>query len=539
MRILLFVFGLGWCACGSVRYSGPDAPGGSSGPAITLAIATPGVSVPLDGQYRIEVEVARSGGFAGPITVAGKNPPAGVTITPSTIAADATTGEVVIAGGAPLVIGSTVMLTLEATGDGVAPATASIAAPVTGKPGSLDTTFGVGGTGLAKIRFGADDDGIFAALDVIDGKIVATGYGTGGLGEVRMATARFTADGAVDPTWNGGALVRTNFGPTSSHDFAAAAATDHQADGRSIIIGTNHDATPNPPCPCTDDIAVARFSWTGGSGGADFGINGRSTIDLGGTEDVNDGLVLPNNSIIAVGTKDNHFLIAKLSPSGSLDTGFAAPAGFERVVRGTASEADAVVTDDHGRLVVTGTFTMGEQTHLLVIRYLPNGTHDGSFGTAGEVVVPGAPSEQAVAIRTLCDKLLLASTAKHGGTTSFRVRRLFSNGMLDPSFGTGGVAQAMVASGNTARDMIVLSDGRVVVLGQAGNRALLVRFTGKGAVDTLFGPNGTGQELIFIGDYGAPGAIEVYDDHRIVLGGGDSGGSPGPGTFGIVARLWM
>jgi hypothetical protein len=123
--------------------------------------------------------------------------------------------------------------------------------------------------------------------------------------------------------------------------------------------------------------------------------------------------------------------------------------------------------------------------------------------------------------------------------TSFRVRRLLSNGMLDPGFGRGGVAEAMVAGGNTARDMIVLSDGRVVVLGQAGNQALLVRFTSKGAVDTLFGPNGTGLALIFIGDNGAPGAIEVYDDHRIVLGGGDSGGSPGPGTFGIVARLWM
>lgn len=431
-------------------------------------------------------------------------------------------------------------ITLEATSDGIAPQTSSIAtAPVTGRPGTLDHTFGSEGTGLATIRFGADDDGMFTALDVSNGKILATGWGTGGLGEVRMATIRFTAAGVVDTTWNGGALVRTNFGPSGSNDFAAAVATGRQTDGGSIIIGTNLDATSKPPCPCTPDIAVARFSLTGGTGGVDFGINGKNTIDLGGTENVNDGLVLPNSSIIAVGTKDNHLLITKLSPDGSLDTGFVAPVGFERVVRGTASQADAVIADSLDRILVAGTFTTGGQPNLLVLRYLADGTHDGSFGTAGEIVVPGSAGEQAVAIRAIGDKLLFASTSRDGGTTSFRVRRLCSNGMLDTSFGTAGIAEALVANGNTARDMVVLPDGRVVVLGEASNQALLVRFTSKGAIDTLFGPSGTGQVSIFIGDNGAPGAIQLYGDHQIVLGGGDSGGTPGPGTFGVVARLWM
>jgi hypothetical protein len=96
-----------------------------------------------------------------------------------------------------------------------------------------------------------------------------------------------------------------------------------------------------------------------------------------------------------------------------------------------------------------------------------------------------------------------------------------------------------VDAGQEARRMAVLPDGGIVVLGAAGNEALLVRFTRRGERDTLFGPGGDGKVRIFLGDSGEPMAIEVYSSHQIVIGGGNSGGVPGPGTFGVVARLWM
>jgi hypothetical protein len=33
--------------------------------------------------------------------------------------------------------------------------------------------------------------------------------------------------------------------------------------------------------------------------------------------------------------------------------------------------------------------------------------------------------------------------------------------------------------------------------------------------------------------------VAAYPGHKVVISGGNEGGTPGPGTFGIVVRLWM
>lgn len=445
---------------------------------------------------------------------------------------DVSSNEPRIAGGAPLAVGDTVAVALVASAAGVADQIASLpAAPVTGRPGSLDETFGPDGTGIARIRFGADDDGRFTALDASDGRIVATGAGTGGLGEVSMKTMRFTADGLADPTWNAGAVVRTTFGPSSTGDEAIARAVGRQRDGGIIIIGTNHDAGSRPPCPCTSDLAAARFSPADGALDPGFGADGRATIDLGGDEQVNDGLVLGTDAIIAVGAKDGHFLVARLTANGALDTGFAAPAGYDRVVLGTASRADAVAADRAGRVVVAGTFTGGGPTALIVIRYLASGAHDRRFGTAGEVIISGPASEQAVALRARGAKLYLASSASDAGHDRVRVRRLLADGSLDPSFGSGGIAEI---PDRAALGMVVFPDGRIVVL---TTQSTVVRLTARGAIDPRFGTNG--EVAVAFGDFSVPGGLQVYSEHLLLVAGGDAGGTPGPGTFGVVERIWM
>jgi uncharacterized delta-60 repeat protein len=409
------------------------------------------------------------------------------------------------------------------------------AAPVTGRPGTLDKTFGPDGTGIARIRFGADDDGRFTALDASDGRIVATGAGTGGLGEVSMATMRFTADGRPDPAWNAGAVVRTTFGTSSTGDEAIASAVGRQRDGRIILIGTNHDAGSRPPCPCTSDLAVARLSPTDGavdpSFGAGSGDAGRATIDLGGDEVVHDGLVLGTDAIVAVGAKDGQLLVARLTANGALDTSFAAPAGYDRVVRGTASRADAVTVDRAGGIVVAGTIMSDGPSALLVIRYLASGAHDPRFGTGGEVILSGPASEESVALRAHGARLYLASSASGAGGDRVRVRRLLADGSLDPSFGSGGVAEI---PDRAALDMVVFPDGRIAVL---TTQSTVVRLTAGGAIDGRFGTGG--EVAVSFGDASVPGGLQVYSAHQLLVAGGDAGGTPGPGTFGVVERIWM
>ena len=303
--------------------------------------------------------------------------------------------------------------------------------------------------------------------------------------------------------------------------------------GRSIAIGF-HTLGADP-----GDIALVRYSLTGGGGGADFGSeSGAGLVDLGGDETVNDGLVLASSQIVAVGSLDGHFAVARMTTTGFLDTDFAAPAGFDRAVLGDASRADAVAVNSQDRLVVAGTSITGGQGDVVLRRYLADGQLDPDFGAGGEVTVAGDDDERAAAVARSGDLIIVASTAGSGPTTTFRVRRFLATGEPDPGFGAEGLAEVVVGDA-VALDMVPLPDGRVVVLGNAAGEALLVRFTRRGAVDTLFGAGGSGIATLFIGDSGLPGAIEVYSDHLLVISGGNQGGSPGPGTFGIIARMWM
>ena len=44
---------------------------------------------------------------------------------------------------------------------------------------------------------------------------------------------------------------------------------------------------------------------------------------------------------------------------------------------------------------------------------------------------------------------------------------------------------------------------------------------------------------LFIGEVGAIETITLQGNHKVLISGGNEGGSPGPGTLGIVVRLWI
>jgi uncharacterized delta-60 repeat protein len=507
-------------------------------PSFELKLLDPAASVPLDGMNQIGIQITRRGGFAAPVMLAGKETPNGLTIEPVAIEEDQTTATVIVSGAAPLEIGDIVTFSIEGTAEGVEPETVTLTnALVTDRPGALDVSFGP--NGLAAVSFGGDDGGVFTSMQVIEGSVVATGIGFGGLGAIGFRTMRFTADGNLDPTWNGGELVRTNLG-SSSNDRSEPYAIGQQRDGRLIAIGLHKD--PKTP----SDIGLVRYSVSGGSGGLDFGQfgDGTSVVDIGGDEQTNDGIVLESSAIIAVGEliptgeASGHLVISRFTPNGLLDTTFAAPAGFDVLARGSSSRADATTTDDQGRILIAGTFATEDQNDVLLLRYNDDGSHDASFGSAGEVVVSGPANERAVAVRADGDAIYLATMANEESDAFFRTRRYSESGDLDSAFGDQGIAELLVTDVD-ARDMVVLADGRVVMLGTSAGQAFFVRFKREGQVDTFFGPDGTGTVTVYIGDGGDPRALEAYSTHQIVFCGGNEGGVPGPGTFGIVGRMWM
>jgi hypothetical protein len=69
------------------------------------------------------------------------------------------------------------------------------------------------------------------------------------------------------------------------------------------------------------------------------------------------------------------------------------------------------------------------------------------------------------------------------------------------------------------------------------NRPVVARYTEAGAVDTAFGAGGVVP--LFVGEYGVIHTVLMDAGGGALIGGGDEGASPGPGTFAVVARMCM
>src|SRR5262249_47331604 len=128
--------------------------------------------------------------------------------------------------------------------------------------GSLDTTFGTGGT--LTTDFGSDSDQLRSVLLTADGRIVAVGS-TGGR-TTHLAPARYTANGTLDAGFGTGGKVTTDFiGPLE--DKAQAVAV--QPDGKLIVVGTSTVGSGS-------ELAMVRYLANGVLDSA-FGTGGRVT----------------------------------------------------------------------------------------------------------------------------------------------------------------------------------------------------------------------------------------------------------------------
>ncbi len=554
---LLFTFGLFTSGCqiiigiedlregpdggsGSIDARGDDAtpaPDAPSAPGFDFEVRTIGATIPLDGKNVIEVEIRRYGGFTGEVTITAPNPPVGVVVTDLVIARGQSTAEVEVGAIGPLQIGDTVSFDLAAVaGDDLGRTAPVNDAEVTGKPGAYDTTFGPQSTGYTAVGIGGDN-GAFYDLDVLpNGTILALGWNVGSLGATNFVMTRLTSAGIVDPGFNGGTLVRTDFDSGSSGENAEGYAVGRQVDGRIIAIGGHSAGASFPP-----DIALAQYSASGGPGGQLFGnmSEARSRLDLGGNEVVTDGLVLADSTILAVGQSNARLFVARATAGGSLDTSFASPNGFHLLDLDGTSRAEAVVVDAQNRILVAGSIE-NTTRDLIVLRFTKNGELDTTFGQGGLVVLGDTEgAERGVALAMRPDgRIVVVGDAAFEGVAQVVVYQFLENGAPDLSFGVQGVSTVPNQGSDVAEDMALLPDGRILVAGNStpGGPGL-VRLTRDGALDPYFGHEGLFP--VYLGEFGVVRGLEVYSNTKVLVSGGDEGGSPGPGTFGVVLRMWM
>ena len=102
------------------------------------------------------------------------------------------------------------------------------------------------------------------------------------------------------------------------------------------------------------------------------------------------------------------------------------------------------------------------------LRYRSDGTLDPGFNGTGERIVDFGGQERLTAVAIQTDGKIVAVGA--AGTKNFAVVRLNSNGAVDSSFGTAGMAFAPLRnSDDFANDVVLQTDGRIVVAGYSAD----------------------------------------------------------------------
>jgi len=223
-----------------------------------------------------------------------------------------------------------------------------------------------------------------------------------------------------------------------------------------------------------------------------------------------------DGKIVMVGGTFTDFILARFNADGSLDTSFGTGGGKVITDMGSgnrAEEATAVAIQPDGKIVVAGYAAIPNvppapplPPTFALVRYDTDGSLDTSFGTGGRV--SGGVNGQAYAVAIQPDgKIVLAGEFSFGTSGSdssdFTVARFNANGSLDTSFGIGGSGQVATDIGthtNSARNIVLQPDGRIVVSGGIAKvissaptpdgHTDIVRYTSNGSLDASFGVGG-------------------------------------------------
>jgi uncharacterized delta-60 repeat protein len=368
--------------------------------------------------------------------------------------------------------------------------------------GDLDPTFGV--EGRAVFSPAVQSVASAAALQP-DGKIVLAGWaddlappppppaGPHGLPERNpdFLVARLTSGGKLDTTFGSGGAVRTSVSATNT-DLAWAVGI---APGGEIVLG----GRAYLPGSSGSDMTIVRYT-PSGAPDPSFSGDGIVTVDIGTVDDVSGVAVQPDGKIVAVGRGGSGFTVVRLLPSGALDGSFGSGGIVDSAV-GRASvqdEASAVAVLGDGKIVVAGRADYSfpySQTDFALVRYLPNGRPDPTFGSGGIVVTEGPFEEIADAlVAAPGGKIVVAGSANR----SFHLARYLRSGALDRGFGVGGrVTTSFGGLYAAARSVVIQRDGKVVAGGsmrrafpEPYDSVALARYTASGALDRSFGIGG-------------------------------------------------
>ena len=330
------------------------------------------------------------------------------------------------------------------------------------------------------------------------------------------------ADGGLDPSFGVSGIVNTGLGTTNDAAFALAV----QTDGKIVSAGLAGVIA----IPFVNDFGAVRYN-TDGSLDSGFGSNGMVTIPVGSGDDQartlviqpNDGKIIVAGSAMIGGNWD--LALVRYLPNGFLDNTFGINGRVTRSIGNGDDLGFAMALQPDGKILVGGHSVLQGTVQMTIVRFNTNGIIDSGFGQGGQVILNFGTSTAIVhSLIVQPDlKILVGGYAGNTSSKDFALIRLFSNGTLDTAFGSGGGTLTSISIGDDlAYGMALHPDGRIVLCGKTqsgtGDDMAIIQYTSTGGLDESFGNNGV---IIYNGGFGndVAWAAAIQADSRTVITG--------------------
>ena len=246
---------------------------------------------------------------------------------------------------------------------------------------------------------------------------------------------------------------------------------------------------------------------------------------------VQDLAVQADGRIIAVGALDwngrRHFGAYRFLADGSIDRSFATGGWLVTEVGDNTGEAHTVAVQRDGKIVIGGTTICPQlRTCIVLVRYLPSGALDASFGAGGiaRTVRPhyGSRGYAALDVAIQPDGRIVALVRNN--IQKFVVARYLPDGRLDRSFSRDGFAEVGLRRDVTANGLALQGGGRIVVVGSSERVGVtstdftITRLRANGTLDRGFSGSGI-RRVDFQRREDTAYGVAVQRNGRIVLVG--------------------
>lgn len=257
-----------------------------------------------------------------------------------------------------------------------------------------------------------------------------------------------------------------------------------QSTGRILIAG---DPTPN--YPSVTEVRLVAITEDGRMDGV-FGNEGILATAVSPTAaDRVCGLALDDddNIYLCAQAGEETLALLRYHSYGEPDLDFGIDGQIQVTLNPGETTAGITLAVDN-KLLVAGY----DSANIQVRRFLADGSVDTGFGTAGETIVEVSGIERVADIAVDNGRILVSGTAD----SDLFILALTDSGEVDTDWAGGGMTRLDEGSADEARDMALLSDGRIVVAAfgvfdwRSPKTAFLAVHRSDGIIDDSFGIQG-------------------------------------------------